>query len=157
MNDLIFLIIIWIVIALFNAFVKKLRSGQSTAKPARPSSRPAREEPRLPPFLEELFGMGKEEAPSSLPVETAAVEEIPHAQPPTPPEEEEAVEEYSFKMPLLGAAKTENDTEASAAELAYRIPLKKRIPSNLKAAVIWREILDLPVSLRKSPFAALRK
>ena len=169
MEQLIFLIIIYVVYVLFNNFVKKLKEQQKPP-PGRPGQRPPASRPPqpgpqtqtpprepeldLPPFLKEMLGLEKPQ-PQPLP-EPAAEEETAEKTPaaaeepvlPTGPEripasarmEADEIEDLSQPFPT-----PKEKTKTHIQEL-----LGNR--QNLQSAFLLKEILDAPVSKRGMRF-----
>ena len=152
MDSILTIILIWVVISLLNYFSKK---SKKTEKPKPVSTAPptVKEKSEIPPFLREIFNIPETNLPTATPqlseessdsgeseysIEREPVKEMKkrkfleeHA--PTPP----AVEKLSEQI-----AQPPNISAEAAAQREV-IPI-----DSLKAAVIWKEILDKPVSMR---------
>jgi hypothetical protein len=159
MDTILTLILIWVVLSLLNYFSKRLKKTEKAGPLATPPS-PVKEKSELPPFLKEIFNIPEEKS-SSL------------SAPPIEPKSETEELEYSIeresdevfrkrkilekKVHLPTVKETASQPLAvsiPAAAESERQPIFKKFES-LKEAVIWKEILDKPLSMR--PFRYRRR
>ncbi len=171
MNEIIAFIIIWGIISLLSQLSKK--SKQREAKQSPKSVRPTKPktESEIPPFLRDLLGLPKEaeKVPSStvrIPEQKMVLEpeeSLPETEIHILPVElnAEIIEEEEFPSPETEIKKEKIEIEIEPLETpeqSYQ-PQVQYLSGmgKLKQAVIWKEILDKPVSLRrrdlfKNPF-----
>ena len=140
------------------------KSKQQEAKQSTTSVRPAKPktEPEIPPFLRDLLGLPKEaeKAPSStvrIPEQKMVLEpeeSIPETEIHIPPVElnAEIIEEEEFPSSETEIKKEKIEIEIKPLETpeqSYQ-PQVQYLSGmgKLKQAVIWKEILDKPISLR---------
>lgn len=174
MEQLVILIIIYVLYALFNAFVKKAREQQKppqkrpgTGVPQQPApqkrspqaDREEMPELNLPPFLREMLGLEKPK-PTPPPEPLPEIEEVPKKiEKPIEPE----IPVVSERIPP--SAKMYAD---EVEDLSQLFPTgEKRAPGEIQGllsdresirnAFILKEILDKPVSKRgrRFPFAGM--
>lgn len=196
MEQIIGLIIIYLIYSFFNAIMRKVREAASPKRPPmkpRPQSAPPQEagpgresparqpqpapaaaEPDIPPFLRELLGL--EKIPPSPPTpapEEVSYQDISYDDTPEEPEEAApAVSELSseaqawearkpierMKVPQTGKqrAGTQAITMSSLPTGKKAAPLRSGSlisgKSDLRKAILLKEILDKPVSMRKNRF-----
>ncbi|GAB4376341.1 MAG: hypothetical protein Kow0042_22580 [Calditrichia bacterium] len=157
MNDLIVLLIIWIIITIINQVFKKSKAQKGKPAPSKPQESP---EQQLPPTIKKLLGI-----PDNPPEFQQKSEEEVLWESETQEEPLEAGEPSDWsvtseqpELPSVSTAeettprrpiKTDSFEEAMPATL-QKTPEKMLKKSALKQAVIWKEILDRPLSLRNN-------
>lgn len=160
MNDLIALLVIWVIITLFNQiFKKKEQKGAETPAPAKPGqASPPATRPQIPPILQDLLGIPE--------VDEEEVEEGP-AQPPAQQfpgrEEKESYKTATILeqpvtvegQPSLYDIKTEEPEQIASGIPVINYEITRGKPSraksilqkySLKDAFVLKEILDEPIS-----------
>jgi hypothetical protein len=162
MNEIIAFLILWGIISLLSQLLKKSKQQETkqsqTTRPTKPKT-----EQEIPPFLKDLLGLPKEE--EDVP---SATFQVPEQKMLLEPEENLPETEISLPAMKISAEITEDEEEISAPETKIKeeqseIEVKPLEPpeisyqhqvqylpgmGKLKRAVIWKEILDKPVSLR---------
>ena len=156
MNDLIVLIIIWIVIALLNQLFKKSKASGEKTKPSQVP--PGQEKEELPPVFKKLFGL-PEEHPEKLEepwiiekTGTTILEEEEQAKNTFEKAErkkldllEESKKDIEEKVVNLPPIKAKSAKEM---KIGRRKLTKKYENFSLRQAVVMKEILDRPLSIR---------
>jgi hypothetical protein len=171
MNEIIAFIIIWGIISLLSQLSKKSKrqAAKQTPVPGTPPKQKTEQE--IPHFLRDLLGLPKEE--KTVPSSTM---QVPEEKMVLEPEEEVYEERVRIPAVEISAETTEEDkylapepeikrekiemeiTPLEMAEKSDQVQIQNiREMGKLKQALIWKEILDKPVSLRgrdffKNPF-----
>jgi hypothetical protein len=158
MEELLPFILLWIIITIFNLLSKRLKKAKkSVAQSAtpEPSSTPRGE---IPPLLQEILGAPKREEGPTLQNQEKFEEDKDEEESTEAAEDlSESSEENRVREELRDIIKKVEETKDSGREkikeeIQYRSG-KKKLPilktRSLKTAVIWKEILDKPISLRR--------
>ena len=152
MDSILTIILIWVVISLLNYFSKKSKKIEKT-KTISTTPPPVREKSEIPPFLREIFNIPEANLPTSTP---RLSEEISESGESEYSIEREPTEKFNKRKFLRKGTLTQPTVEMLTEQIAQSPILSTEtaaqwegIPINsLKAAVIWKEILDQPVSRR---------
>lgn len=185
MEQLIGLIIIYLIFSFFSAIMRKLREvAQPKRPPMKPrpqeappaevrsgetQSAPAPAEPEIPPFLRELLGLDKAPPPPPKPVpasyEEVSYEETPYEDVPARSDLSAEAQAWEARKPIerMEVPQTGKQRVGTKAITMSSLPTGKRAapvrPGNLisskedlRKAILLKEILDLPVSMRKDRF-----
>jgi hypothetical protein len=162
MNEIIAFLILWGIISLLTQLLKKSKQQETKKSPATRPTKPKTEQ-EIPPFLKDLLGIPKEE--EELP---SATFQVPEQKMVLEPEENLPETKISLPAMEIGAEITEDEEKISEPETKIKeekieIEVKPLESSEkryqhqvqylpgmgkLKQGVIWKEILDKPVSLR---------
>lgn len=162
MNELIAFIIIWAIISFLSQLSKKAKqkSQKPEAKKARPSPQRRQE---IPTILQDLLGLPEEkETTKSLPLREDEKEygealESSEEEIFVRPEESETklADQGVEEIPVIPELKVETKEDKKAYKEPYEIKEvkypKRRLydtPQSIRQAIIWKEILDKPLSLR---------
>ncbi|GAB4328981.1 MAG: hypothetical protein Kow0037_03750 [Calditrichia bacterium] len=160
MNDLIALLVIWVIITIFNQiFKKKEQKGADSPAPAKPGQAPPPvAKPQIPPFLQDLLGIPE--------VDEEEVEEAPAEPPAKKISGREDTELYKTEtileqpvivegQPSLYDIKTEEPEQITSGMPVRNYEITRDKPSRAKSllqkyslqeAFILKEILDEPIS-----------
>lgn len=188
MEQLIGLIIIYLIFSFFSAIMRKLREVAQPKRPpmkprppgplppaearpgeVQPASAPA--EPEIPPFLRELLGLDKEPPPPPrpqpvpAPYEEVSYEDAPYEDTPARPDLSAEAQAWEARRPIerMEVPQTGKQRIGTKAITLSSLPTGKKAaparPGNLitsredlRKAILLKEILDLPVSMRKDRF-----
>lgn len=159
MDSILTIILIWVVISLLNYFSKKSKKTEKP-KPISGTPPPVREKSEIPPFLREIFNIPQEKS-----------EPIPDLPETETIESKES--EYSIERDVPKTLKERKTTKGKktlpAIKESIRQPIAAPITAgedlemarkyskidSMKDAVVWKEILDKPISMR--PFRYRRR
>jgi hypothetical protein len=152
MDSILTIILIWVVISLLNYFSKRSKKSEKpkTISPAPP---PVKEKNEIPPFLREIFNIPETHLPTAPPLPS---EEISDSKESEYSIEREPVKEFKKRKFLEEQAYTPTEPERLGEQIAQSPIISDEtavqwevLPvDSLKAAVIWKEILDKPLSMR---------
>jgi hypothetical protein len=166
MNDFVVLIIIWITITLISQLFKKSKKTLPRKLPAGTQPTTSRE-PEIPPFLRDLFGLpSTEPVPPEKTVEDEASIDLTDDTYTETPEYQKTetgeTDQFNFnayKIPQTVIRETESDpfhgSEIKKLKVD-QIPIRKKRKKNiaklsrgsLKQAIVMKEILEKPITLR---------
>lgn len=156
MDSILTIIFIWLLITILNYLSKRTKKVQQPT-PATTVPPPVTEKTEIPPFFREIFNLPEQKIPTT----------------PAPAMDKETVSkesEYSIERETREEYKKRKEMEKSAIPSESIIPSKitpiseaqevevhkdLRKLKSLKEAVIWKEILDRPVSMK--PFLYRRR
>lgn len=156
MDSIITIIFIWLLITILNYLSKRIKKAQKSA-PSTTAPPPVTEKSEIPPFLREIFNL-----PEQKKTTTPA--------PSMDKEAESKESEFSIERETREEYKKRKETKKPALISESIIPPKitpipdvQEVPvhkylgrlTSLKEAVIWKEILDRPVSMK--PFLYRRR
>jgi len=159
MDSILTLILIWVVISLLNYFSKRLKKAVPPKPTVTPPS-PVKAKSEIPPFLREIFNIPEEKLPTSStpPMEARSGSE----------ESEYSIERESNKefkkrnileekSPPPGVEQTISQPLTVSIPAAAKLEMQQTFKKfgSLREAIIWKEILDKPIS--KRPFRYWRR
>lgn len=159
MNEIIGLIILWIIITLINQFSKKIKREQSRAEELPELPIPGEADQKIPKSFQDIFKKLEESTPDLSQTEELQEEfedRSGELEEETFEETETELEEVSQEVQRKVEAR-ESQIEKTD-QLINKISQKKSdlrgnryLVSNqsLKQAIVWKEILDKPLSLRR--------
>ncbi|HFE63491.1 MAG TPA: hypothetical protein ENK14_03640 [Caldithrix sp.] len=142
MNDLVVLVIIWIIIAAISKFFKKAKEEKPKAGPG------GKQEKEIPPFLRQLLNLPEEKAetPEADFQEERSFEPEPAIEPGTETREQPAAVYQTVEARPVVAEPEIPRIHIPPRKKRRRILTDRQ---SLKQIYIWKEILDRPISLRR--------
>ncbi len=152
MEQLIFIAVIYALYMLFNAFIRRVQKGQQPPagkrRPRPPGSPAAPETEEIPEILKKLLGIEEPEyvpPPELAPAEPEVAEPPVSAEPPPQPTVAAIKKPVKIRVPATVKQKQ-----------APQIWKMLRSRNQLRQAIMLKEILEAPVSLRRRGFPVAR-
>ena len=159
MDSILTIILIWVVISLLNYFSKRSKKIEKP-KPVSTTAPPVREKSEIPPFLREIFNIPQEKSEPIPDFSETGTTESKESEYSLERDEPKALKERNaVKEGVTHPAIKESIRPSTAVPVStgqdLEITQKYSKIRSLKDAVVWKEILDKPISMR--PFRYRRR
>lgn len=149
MDSIITIIFIWLLITILNYLSKKTKKAQKPT-PSTSAPPPVAEQSEIPPFLREILNLPeqKKETTPAPTIEKEAVSKESEYSLERETREEQKKRKETKKLPITSESNIPPKITPipKVQEMVVRKGLRKI--KSLKEAVMWKEILDRPVSMK---------